>query len=203
MQNLNLSRALVIALLVGGMSTAAHAQARPTSFSPHAPDNTAAPEDYLIGPEDVLAVVVWREQEMSGDVAVRPDGMITLPLVGDVRAAGLTPAALKAQIEKEAGRLLTEPNVTVSVRQMNSRKVYITGEVSNPGAYTLTGPRTILQLIAMAGGLTEYADGNNITTLRNLSGRQVSYKFRYKDVSKGKALEQNIELQAGDTVVVP
>jgi polysaccharide export outer membrane protein len=99
--------------------------------------------------------------------------------------------------------VLTDPNVTVIVRQINSRKVFITGQVATPGVYPLTGPRTVMQLIALAGGLLEYADSNNITTLRTVDGRQVSYKFRYKDVARGKALSQNIELQPGDVVVVP
>ena len=103
------------------------AQAAPTSYSPTIPANTAPPVAYVIGPEDVLAVNVWREQEMSGDVTVRPDGMITLALLGDIRAAGLSPEALKADIEKAAARLITDPTVTIAVRQMNSRKVFITG----------------------------------------------------------------------------
>ena len=182
---------------------ASFAQSRPTSFAPNSPENTVAPEGYVIGPEDVLGVLFWREQEMSGDVPVRPDGMITLPLVGDVKAAGLTTHTLKAEVEKVAAKLITDPNVTITVRQINSKKVFITGQVATPGAYPLTGPRTVLQLIALAGGLLEYADSNNITTLRTVNGKQISYKFRYKDVSRGKALEQNIELQPGDTVVVP
>lgn len=180
-----------------------HAQDRPTSYAPVVPPNTAVPKGFVIGPEDVLDVVFWREQEMSGEVTVRPDGMITLPLIGDIRAAGLTTELLKVELEKAAARLITEPNVTVAVKQLNSRKVFITGEVENPGPYPLTGPRTVLQLIAVAGGLLEYADKDNIVVLRTVDGQQKSYKFRYSDVSRGKSLQQNIELQPGDTVVVP
>jgi polysaccharide export outer membrane protein len=180
-----------------------YAQDRPTSYAPVVPPNTVVPKGFLIGPEDVLAVHFWRDQEMSGDVTVRPDGMITLPLVGDIRAAGLTTELLKVQIEQAASRLLTEPNVTVAVKEINSRKVFITGEVGKPGPYPLSGPRTIMQLIAVAGGLLEYADKDNIVVLRTVDGHQKSYKFRYSDVSRGKGLEQNIELQPGDTVVVP
>jgi len=190
---------LVVTLLAG----VAGAQDRPTSYAPVAPPNTVVPKGFLIGPEDVLAVHFWRDQEMSGDVMVRPDGMITLPLVGDIRAAGLTPELLKDEIEKAASRLITEPSVTVAVKEINSRKVFITGEVSKPGPYPLSGPRTVMQLIAVAGGLNEYADKDNIVVLRNTNGQQKSYKFRYSDVSKGRGLEQNIELQPGDTVVVP
>jgi polysaccharide biosynthesis/export protein len=180
-----------------------HAQDRPTSYAPVVPPNTAVPKGYTIGPEDVLGVHFWRDQEMSGEVTVRPDGMITLPLVGDIRAAGLSPELLKNEIEKAASRLITEPSVTVAVKQINSLKVFITGEVTKPGPYPLTGPRTVMQLIAVAGGLLEYADKDNIVVLRTVNGQQKSYKFRYSDVSRGKGLEQNIELLPGDTVVVP
>jgi polysaccharide export outer membrane protein len=196
----------LLAVLVVVLSTQAgsiHAQDRPTSYAPVVPPNTAVPKGFVIGPEDVLDVVFWREQEMSGEVTVRPDGMITLPLIGDIRAAGLTTELLKVELEKAAARLITEPNVTVAVKQLNSRKVFITGEVENPGPYPLTGPRTVLQLIAVAGGLLEYADKDNIVVLRTVDGQQKSYKFRYSDVSRGKSLQQNIELQPGDTVVVP
>jgi len=190
---------LAISLLAGTV----HAQDRPTSYSTVVPPNTAVPKGFVIGPEDVLAIHFWRDQDMSGDVVVRPDGMITLPLVGDVRAAGLSPELLKGAIEKAASRLITEPNVTVAVKEINSLKVFITGEVGKPGPYALTGPRTVMQLIAVAGGVLEYADKDNIVVLRTVNGQQKSYKFRYSDVSRGKGLEQNIELQAGDTVVVP
>jgi polysaccharide export outer membrane protein len=190
---------LVVTVLAGVTG----AQDRPTSYAPVVPPNTVVPKGFLIGPEDVLAVHFWRDQEMSGDVMVRPDGMITLPLVGDIRAAGLTPESLKEAIEKAASRLITEPSVTVAVKEINSRKVFITGEVTKPGPYPLSGPRTVMQLIAVAGGLLEYADKDNIVVLRTINGQQKSYKFRYSDVSKGRGLEQNIELQPGDTVVVP
>ena len=190
---------VAVSLHAGSIS----AQDRPTSYAPVVPPNTAVPKGFLIGPEDVLAVHFWRDQEMSGDVTVRPDGMITLPLVGDIRAAGLTTELLRDQIEKAASRLLTEPNVTVAVKEINSRKVFITGEVGKPGPYPLSGPRTVMQIIAVAGGLLEYADKDNIVVLRTIDGQQKSYKFRYSDVSRGKGLEQNIELQPGDTVVVP
>jgi polysaccharide export outer membrane protein len=161
------------------------------------------PSDYVIGPEDVLGVLFWREQEMSGDVSVRPDGMISLPLLGDVRAAGLKPEALRVAIQDAAGKYLADPNVTIVVRQLNSMKVFITGEVATPGAYPLTGPRSVMQLIAVAGGLNEYAESDQITIMRQQGGRTLSFKFNYNEVSKGKKLEQNIQLHPGDTVVVP
>jgi polysaccharide export outer membrane protein len=167
------------------------------------PNGVELPADYVIGPEDVLGVLFWREEDISGDVTVRPDGRITLPLLGDMAAAGLSPAVLKNRLEEAASQYLTEPVATIVVREVNSRKVYITGEVAKPGAYPLAGPRTVMQLIAMAGGLNEYADKNAIRVMRLENGRQVSYPFRYHDVARGRALPQNILLQPGDTVVVP
>src|SRR5580704_2799380 len=129
------------------------------------PAGVPLPADFLIGPEDGLGVLFWHEPEMSGDVVVRPDGFITLPLIGDIRAAGLKPETLREKIQTAASRYLTEASVIVVVRQINSRTVFITGEVAKPGAYPLAGPRTVMQLIALAGGLKEYADSNSITVM--------------------------------------
>jgi polysaccharide export outer membrane protein len=159
--------------------------------------------DFQIGPEDVVGINFWREKEMSGDVTVRPDGFISLPLLGEIRAAGLSPSALAKEIQAMAGRYLTEPNVTVAVRQVNSRKVYITGEVANPGAYALTGPLTIVQLIALAGGFPEYARTEAITLLREEQGRILAFRFNFEEVARGRRLDQNIQLQPGDTIIVP
>ena len=161
------------------------------------------PDDYVIGAEDVLGVQFWREPDMSGDVTVRPDGKITLPLIGEINAVGKRPEALREDVQKAAGRFLADANVSVIVKQINSRKVFITGQVTKPGEFSLVGPRTVLQLIAQAGGLTEYADGEKITVMRVEQGQTRVFKFNYKDVSKGKAIVQNIQLKPGDTVVVP
>ena len=179
--------------------TAAPAPSAPSAAAP----GVSVPLDYLIGPEDVLGVVFWRDTDMSGDVTVRPDGRITLPLIGDLQAAGSRPDMLREQIQKAADKYLSDANVTVVVRQINSRKVFITGEVTTPGAYPLVGPRTVMQLIALAGGLTEYADSKSISVMRTENGQPKSFKFNYRDVSRGRNLEQNILLQPGDTVVVP
>lgn len=176
--------------------------ARPAA--PSAVTGVAVPTDYVIGPEDVLGVVFWREPEMSGDVAVRPDGRITLPLLGDLPASGVTPEILRDRIQTAAQKYLTDANVTVVVRQLNSRKVFVTGEVRTPAAYPLAGPRTVMQIIALAGGLNEYAKSDKITVIRTeANGQTRSFKFNYKDVSKGRQLQQNIQLLPGDTVVVP
>ena len=163
----------------------------------------AVPADFVIGPEDVLGILVWREPDVSGDVTVRSDGKITLPLVGEITAGGLSPEALRLELQTAAGRFVADANVTVVVRQINSRKVFITGEVAHPGAFPLIGPRSVLQLIALAGGLTEYANGDDIRIMRTERGRTNALKFNYKDVMKGKRLEQNVQLQPGDIVVVP
>jgi polysaccharide export outer membrane protein len=159
---------------------------------------------YVIGPEDQLGVLFWRDAEMSGDVTVRPDGMITLPLVRDVKAAGLTPSQLADKIQEAAREYVQDASVTVVVRQINSRKVFITGEVANPGAYPMgASSMTVMQLIAVAGGLTEWAESDRITIMRVEGGKSRVFPFNYKDVARGKKAEQNILLRPGDTVVVP
>jgi polysaccharide biosynthesis/export protein len=175
------------------------ANAQPAGAPPIVGPSVAVAPDFVVGPEDVLGVVFWREMEMSGDVTVRPDGRITLPLLGDIQAEGMRPDALRDEIQKAATKYLTDPNVTVVVRTINSRKVFITGLVAMPGTFPLTGPRTVMQLISLAGGLAEYAKSEEIQVLRGAK----AFRFNYKEVSKGKKLEQNILLQPGDTVVVP
>lgn len=197
---------------VAQVSQPAGAAPRPAAASPTAapatppaglPTGVATPADFVIGPNDVLTVVFWRDKDMSSDVAVRPDGKISLPLLNDVQAAGLTPEQLRQQITSAAARLVEDPTVTVVVKEINSRKVFITGQVAKPGPYPLQGPTTVLQLIAMAGGVLEYADSKNITVMRTESGKPVSFAFNYKDVVKRKNLKQNIELKPGDTIIVP
>jgi len=151
----------------------------------------------------VLTVVVWREKDLSGDVVVRPDGRITLPLINEVVASGLTPDQLRDRIKEGLGRFVEDPNVTVGVKQINSRKVFITGMVGKPGVFPLTSSMTVLQLLSLAGGLNEFADGKKIVVMRTENGVQRALNFNYQDVRKGKNLKQNIELQAGDTVIVP
>jgi polysaccharide biosynthesis/export protein len=167
------------------------------------PAGVATPADYLIGPNDVLTVVFWREKDMSSEVAVRPDGKISLPLLNDVQASGLTPEQLRVQLTDAAAKFIEGPTVSVVVKEINSRKVYITGMVSKPGPYPLAGPTTVAQLIATAGGLHEFADRKNITILRAQDGREIALKFNYHDILKRKNLKQNIELKPGDTIIVP
>ena len=201
---------ILIVSAAAGSSTAACQAAPPQAPAVQTPAARPAaagaelPAEYVIGPEDVLSVTFWRDADMTRDeIPVRPDGRITLPLLGDITAAGLTPEQLKAEIEKAAAKFQKEPSVTVAVRQINSRKVFITGNVANPNTYPLTGPRTVAQIIALAGGLTEYADKKNIRIMRTENGQQKSFKFNYSDFAKGKNLAQNIVLKPGDVIVVP
>jgi len=157
---------------------------------------------YVIGPEDQLSILFFQNHDMSADVVVRPDGMISLPLINEIKASGLTPEQLREQVTIEAKRFVQEPNPTVVVKQINSRKVFISGAVEKPGTYSLNGPTTILQLIAAAGGLKEYADSKNIAIVRTDGGRQASLTFNYQEFLTHKNFEQNIWLQPGDTVIV-
>lgn len=163
----------------------------------------AVPAEYVIGADDVLSVVFWRDKDLTTDVTVRPDGNISIPLVNDVHAAGLTPAQLKDRISEESKKYIEDPSVTVVVKEIKSRKVFITGEVRKPGPYSLTGQMTVLQLISIAGGLGDYAKGDKITIVRNENGKATSFRFNYKEVLGQKKLGQNIELKPGDTVIVP
>jgi polysaccharide biosynthesis/export protein len=167
------------------------------------PAALVVPGDYTIGPDDILSIVFWRDKEMSADVVVRPDGRVTLPLVNDVVAVGLTPEQLGGRIREEAAKYVEEPNVTVVVKQINSRKVFISGMVGRPGAYPLSGAITVLQMLSMAGGVNEFADDKKIMIMRTENGTQRALKFNLRDVKKGKNLQQNIELKPGDTIVVP
>jgi polysaccharide export outer membrane protein len=171
----------------------------PANGTPPTP-GVELPPEYVIGPEDVIGVHFWKDTEMTGDHPVRPDGRITLPLLGDIVAAGQTPDALAAEIQKLALKFQKDPTVNVIVRQINSRKVFITGQVTTPGAYPLVGPRTVMQAITLAGGVTEYADKKNITVIR-MDG--TTHKVNYSDLSKGKNLKQNILLKPGDQIIVP
>jgi polysaccharide export outer membrane protein len=174
-----------------------------TGAPPTASTGLAVPTDYTIGPDDVLGIVFWRDADMTGDVVVRPDGMITLPLLNDIKAAGLRPDELRLKIVEAAAKLIEDPNVSVVIRQINSRNVFITGQVARPGPYPVSGEMRVLQLIAVAGGLLEFADQKNITITRVENGKTEYFKFNYKDVARGKNTDQNRVLKPGDTVVVP
>ena len=159
--------------------------------------------DYVIGSGDILAIVFWRQPDMSAEVVVRPDGRISIPLLNEVDVKGLTPEQLRVKLTTEAQKFVQDPNVTVVVKQIHSRVVYITGQVARPGPYALTTSMTVLQLLSTAGGLLEYADEKNITIMRDINGKTVNYTFNYKDILNRKNLKQNIELKPNDTIIVP
>jgi polysaccharide export outer membrane protein len=159
--------------------------------------------DYRIGPQDLLRIDVWKELEISRTVPVRPDGKISLPLLNDVQAAGLTPMQLAGVIGEGLKKYITDPQVTVTVSEINSRRIYVTGEVSKAGAFPLLPNMTVLQALSSSGGFTQFARIKNIYVLRKEEGKDVKYPFNYKDVVSGKKPEQNILLQPGDVIVVP
>lgn len=174
-----------------------------TSVSSKAEAPSAEPSKYLVGESDVLHINVWKEPEVSQTVVVRTDGNISLPLINEVRVAGMTPLQIQGTIANKLRTFLTNPQVTVTVTEIHSKRAFITGEVARPGSYSLNAETTVLQLIAQAGGLTPFAKRDNIIVLRLENGRQQRLPFKYKEVVQGKNAEQNVALHPGDTVVVP
>jgi polysaccharide biosynthesis/export protein len=162
-----------------------------------------APPGYVIGPLDVLEILFWRDKDLSAEVVVRPDGRISLPLLNEVEAGGLTPEQLRFRVLENAKRFVEDPTATVIVKQINSRNVFIMGEVQKPGTYPLGGPTSVLQLIAVAGGLSEFAARDEIVVLRTVEGETERHRVNYNAVLKGNDLKQNLQLQPGDTVVIP
>ena len=158
---------------------------------------------YIIGPQDMLAVNVWKEPDLSGNVQVRPDGKVSIPLLDDVQAAGLTAMGLSSEITTGLKRYVADPRVTVVVTAINSRRIYVLGEVARAGSFTLLPDMTVLQAISVAGGLTQFAHGKKIYVLRNEGGKQTKHPFNYNRVLKGKRSEDNFTLNPGDTIVVP
>jgi polysaccharide biosynthesis/export protein len=174
----------------------AHATASP---SPAAHDDT-----FIIGKDDVLAINVWKEPDISRSIPVRSDGKISLPLVGEIQAAGTTPLKLEQNIATRLKNYIEEPEVTVIVEQINSEKFNILGMVSKPGTYPLIGSATVLDAIALAGGFRDFAKQKSIYILRqNPDGTQSRLPFNYKEVVKGRNSAQNVPLQPRDTVIVP
>jgi polysaccharide biosynthesis/export protein len=158
--------------------------------------------DYVIGADDTLHISVWKEPDLTETLPVRPDGKISMPLLNDITAAGLTPLQLRDTITERLKKYIADPRVTVVVTGMNSRRVFATGEVAHTGPMTLLPHMTMLQALAQAG-FTQFANPKAIYLLRNENGKQQKLPFNYKEVVKGNHPEQNIELRPGDTIVVP
>jgi polysaccharide export outer membrane protein len=185
-----------------------HGQDNPPA-NPGAPDAataaasaTSATDSYLIGASDVLTVTVWREPTFSGSVLVRPDGMISLSLLGDIQAAGMTPLQLADEISEKLKKFIQDPKVSVVLTQINSKKIFLLGEVAKKGPVDMTPGMTLLEAIASGGGLTDFANSRKIYILRDKAGKQEKIPVQYKDALKGKG-EFNVVLQPGDTIVVP
>jgi polysaccharide export outer membrane protein len=196
---------LLVTIVIGAAAPMAQSPAAPAVQPPAARAVPAVaapptPPDYVVGPEDVLSIVFWRDKDMSADVVVRPDGKISLPVLNDIAVAGLSPQQVQQRILEVASRYFEDPAPTVVVKEIHSRKVFITGQVQKPGPYPLTGPLTVVQLIAVAGGLQDFAKADRILIVRS---RVLAYKFNYEQFSKRKSLRQNLDLQPGDTVIVP
>jgi polysaccharide export outer membrane protein len=167
------------------------------------PSVSPVDSSYLIAPDDVLAIDVWKEAEITRTVPVRPDGKISLPLLNDVQAAGITTTRLASVITEKLKKFIANPQVTVIVTAVNSQKIYIIGEILKAGVVALLPNMTVLQAISSAGGFTQYANQKGVYVLRIEYGKQVKYRFNYKEVIKGINIQQNIALKPGDTIVVP
>lgn len=198
---------LAFAAMYAGTCAMAYAQGAATPAPPASPsvEAVSAPADaaYVIGPEDILQINVWKEPDISATVPVRPDGKISLSLLDDVQAAGLTPVQLATDITQKLKRFIASPHVTIIVTAMNSRRAYIMGQVNRQGAILLISNMTVLQAISSAGGPTPFANLKKIYILRTETGKQLKLPFNYNEVIKGRNMAQNIYLRPGDTVVVP
>ena len=168
-----------------------------------AADAPVAEPAYLLGPEDVLKVAVWKDEHLTQETVVRPDGMITFPLIGDVVASGRTVDDVRNEIAKRLIKYIPNPNVTVTVLKVLSYRIYVLGRVNKPGEYQVGHHTDVLQALSMAGGLTPYAAENDIKVIRRNGLDEQVFPFRYGDAQKGRDLRQNILLQRGDLVMVP
>jgi polysaccharide biosynthesis/export protein len=175
--------------------------AGPASDASPAPVSAGGPS-YVIGPEDVLHVAVWKENDLTATLPVRPDGMISLPLLNDVPASGMTPMQLAASITEKLKKYMADPRVTVVVTQINSKRIFLVGEVSHSGSMSLLPNMTVLQALSSAG-LTTFANTKKIYILRNENGKQQKMPVDYRKLVKGENIDQNYALRPGDTIVIP
>lgn len=191
---------LVLLLLALGCAPALSPQVEAQA----AAAQVGSPEDtYPLGPEDEIEISVWKEPELTKKLAVRPDGKISYPLIGEVQAAGRTVKELQAEISKRLEKFVTDAQVTVILLKAQHYKIYVVGKVNKPGEFVVARPATVMQALAMAGGLTPFASPGRIVILRRSGEREQTFPFDYKAVSRGEGLEQNRVLLPGDVVVVP
>ena len=201
--------ALTLATVVGSaLGQVANNNMPSTPPSPRRPSNdvTSKPADetFIIGPEDLLAINVWKEPDISRSIPVRSDGKITLPLVGELQASGKTPSEVEQQITAKLQGFISDPDVTVIVQEIHSQRFNILGQVAKPGSYQLSTSSSVLDAIALAGGFRDFAKKKSIYVLRQTAnGEQARLQFNYKDVIRGKNPQQNIRLKPRDTIVVP
>jgi polysaccharide biosynthesis/export protein len=167
-----------------------------------APAKAPLPTDYRIGVEDVLSVVFWKERDLSAEVVVRPDGKISLPMLNDIPAVGLTPEQLAAAVATAATKYVRDSGATVMVKEIRSRKVYVVGEVAKPGAFAIGNEMNVLQALAQAGGLLEHANKGDVVIVRQENGSERRFTFNYNDVVRGRNTQQNIRLAPGDTILI-
>jgi polysaccharide export outer membrane protein len=200
---------LLLAIAITGSAWAADENAAPPApkASPAAQDTTAAvinvDSTYEIGMGDVLGISVWKDDALTKDVVVLPDGVISFPLLGLVKAAGKTVGQLKAELEKRISEYAPDPVLNLEVKQVNSMIIYVIGRVNTPNRFILNANVSVLQGLAMAGGLNPFAKRNSIKVFRTEGGTTETFPFHYDDVVEGKRLEENIELERGDVIVVP
>lgn len=169
----------------------------------HAQDSNELDDPYTVLPGDVLQISVWKEPDLQLEVLVRPDSAFSFPLAGDISTKGLSVVQLQAELAKRLSRYISNPVVTISVTQVLGNKIYVIGQVTKPGVFIVNPQVDVMQALSMAGGLTPFADTNDIKILRRTGPNQSAISFKYNDVLKGKNLQQNIVLQAGDIVAVP
>jgi len=194
---------MVLGLLFSVVAMAAEPAAEQTPAATEKAQSAAAEPGYQVGPEDVLAISVWKEDSLKQEVLVRPDGGLSFPLIGEVQAAGKTAGQLQQEITERLNKFIPDPVVSVSVLKVVGNKIYVIGKVNRPGEYPCGRYVDVLQALSMAGGLTPFASQNDIKVLRKENGKDTVLPFHYSQVEKGQDLEQNVTLKSGDVVVVP
>ncbi|MEZ5500745.1 MAG: polysaccharide biosynthesis/export family protein [Steroidobacteraceae bacterium] len=192
-----MKRTLLMGLLLGAMTSLAVAADVASSAN-------GAEAEYLLQPGDILGISVWKEEELKADVLIRPDGGLSFPLAGDVRAAGGTIAQLQVLLSQRLSKFIPDPVVTVALKQIGGNRIYVLGKVARPGEFAFAKSVDVMQALSLAGGTTPFADLNSIRVLRRSSlGQQTTFEFHYDEVERGRNLGQNLLLQSGDTVIVP
>ena len=199
---MKIASGMLLMLFLTAIQVCAQQAAQDHATTPAQQPVSVAGPDYVIGADDTLHISVWKEPDLTNTLPVRPDGKISLPLLNDVQAAGLTPMQLAASITEKLKKYLADPRVTVVVTQMNSQRIFVTGEVQHTGSMSLVPNMTVLQALSIAG-FTQFANTKGIYVLRTQHGKQLKIEVNYKRLVKGEDMDRNIALRPGDTIVVP